>query len=714
MATVVEERRRGSRARSRSAVIVSDLVSRARESSSTRAAARDAHDETAVAAPRSRAWIVYAVLIAWMVGYVVSLMVRSANSNITWLDGWGVVAVDAVASAACLYRGFSRRLERRPTLILGFALLSWAIGDALITIESLGGGSPSVPSVADAFYILFYPLAYVATVELLQRGLGRLARPNWLDGVVAGVGAAALCATFAFHRIVDLVGGSALSTSVSLAYPIGDLLLLSLVIGGSVLLAGRFSASWVLLAGGLAVIVFGDTFNLFQSSQLATRFGADFNAIAWPTAIILMSMSVWLAPRAGRPVARAAHRGDSSARDRVGGGAGHPRGGHAAGTSSGGRHRPRDRDARAGRRAPGALRAEPARPDRGAPPPGHHRRAHRARQPPPPLPGARRLSSRARPSRRRAAAPGVPLRRPQPLQGDQRLLRPPGRRRAAAPARPAPRRRSSAATGHGGAPRRRRVRRRADGRRRVRRDRGRPAHRRRARGALRARTRSTRASGRASGSPSSRPTRPTRRRSCGAPTWRCTAPSSARCPSSCSTRTSTASENQMPPGRRAGEAVHRRRARAALPAAARPAHRPDRARSRRCCAGPTRGSGIDPAAQVPPAGRGRRAHAAAHGARPRQGARPVRALARRRRRGPRVSVNVSTTNLLDAGFIDLVDELLGPPPRCPPAPAGPRDHRDDASSRTSRRSQASSRACATSACWSRSTTSAPATRRSPT
>ncbi len=302
MATVVEERRRGSRARSRSAVIVSDLVSRARESSSTRAAARDAHDETAVAAPRSRAWIVYAVLIAWMVGYVVSLMVRSANSNITWLDGWGVVAVDAVASAACLYRGFSRRLERRPTLILGFALLSWAIGDALITIESLGGGSPSVPSAADAFYILFYPLAYVATVELLQRGLGRLARPNWLDGVVAGVGAAALCATFAFHRIVDLVGGSALSTSVSLAYPIGDLLLLSLVIGGSVLLAGRFSASWVLLGGGLAVIVFGDTFNLFQSSQLATRFGADFNAAAWPSAIILMSMSVWVAPRPADPL----------------------------------------------------------------------------------------------------------------------------------------------------------------------------------------------------------------------------------------------------------------------------------------------------------------------------------------------------------------------------------------------------------------------------
>jgi diguanylate cyclase (GGDEF)-like protein len=298
MATVVDERRRGSRARSRSAVIVGELLSGSRGPS----ASRDAAGEPDVAARRYRAWVVYAVLVAWMVGYVVSLAVRSANSHITWLDGWSVCLVEAAASAACFYRAFTRRADRRATLTLGFALLSWAIGDTFLTIESLGGKTPAVPSTADAFYILFYPLAYVATVELLQRGLGRLARPNWLDGVVAGVGAAALCATFAFHRIVDLVGGSALSTSVSLAYPIGDLLLLSLVIGGTVLLAGRFSVAWLLLAGGLAVIVFGDTFNLFESTQLATRFGADFNAAAWPSAIVLMSMSVWVAPRPADPL----------------------------------------------------------------------------------------------------------------------------------------------------------------------------------------------------------------------------------------------------------------------------------------------------------------------------------------------------------------------------------------------------------------------------
>ncbi|HEV2427199.1 MAG TPA: GGDEF domain-containing protein, partial [Acidimicrobiales bacterium] len=249
-----------------------------------------------------RVWILYWALIAWMAGYVISLLVRGPNSYISWLDGWAVAGVDALASIACLYRGFTRAADRRATLVLGFAMLSWSIGDALLTIESLGGRTPSVPSAADAFYILFYPVAYVATVELLNRGLGRLARPNWLDGAVAGVGAAALCATFAFHSLVHIIGGTDIATVVSLSYPIGDLLLLSLVIGGTVLLTGRFSLSWALLAGGLSVIVLGDTFNLFQGSQLATRFGADVNAAAWPSALILMSMSVWVSPRRADPL----------------------------------------------------------------------------------------------------------------------------------------------------------------------------------------------------------------------------------------------------------------------------------------------------------------------------------------------------------------------------------------------------------------------------
>jgi len=290
--SVAEERRHGGRRRF-------DLSSAAIEP------AEPEHDVTspkpdvtvAVAEPDRQSKYVRAAFVGlgvlW-VAYLISLIVRRADQQWLWLDGWCLTGFEFIASLLCLYRGRQRRPGRAVPLLLGMSLLCWTFGDTILTIESIGGKTPPVPSAADALYLLFYPVAYVATVLALQRGLGRLARPNWLDGVVAGLGAAAVCAAFAFHSIHHLVGGTSLGTAVNVAYPIGDLLLLILVIGGTVLLSDRRTAQWYVLAAGLTVIVIGDTFNLVGSSGLASRFGNDFNDIAWPTAILLMSISVWL------------------------------------------------------------------------------------------------------------------------------------------------------------------------------------------------------------------------------------------------------------------------------------------------------------------------------------------------------------------------------------------------------------------------------------
>lgn len=245
-------------------------------------------------------WPIYAVLGAILVAYVISVFVRRADQQWLWLDGWTVTAFELVASWLCIARGLDHKPGRAVPLVLGFSLLAWAIGDFFLTVESLGGATPHTPSVADLFYILFYPLAYVATVLLLHRGLGRLSRPNWLDGLVAGLGAAALCAAFAFHSIMHLTGGSSLATTTNMAYPVGDLLMLILVIGGTVLLSGRGTGQWYLLASGLTVIVIGDTFNLFSTSAVFSHYGNlgnDANAVAWPIAIFLISLSVWLPAR---------------------------------------------------------------------------------------------------------------------------------------------------------------------------------------------------------------------------------------------------------------------------------------------------------------------------------------------------------------------------------------------------------------------------------
>ncbi len=236
-------------------------------------------------------WLLYASLGGLLLVYLV-LLVCERSSQTT--DGWGVGVFEVLASGLCIASGMRRQVARSVPLILGASLMAWSLGHIAVTIESLGAAKPSSPSVADAFYLSFFPLAYVALVLYLRGEVRRLATPSWLDGMVAGLGAAALCAAFAFNALEYLTGGGALATAVNLAYPVGDVLLLLLVVCATTVLSGRARGPWLVLAGGIALTVVGDTFNLFQTSSWSSHFGVVINGIAWPGAIWLMSMAMWM------------------------------------------------------------------------------------------------------------------------------------------------------------------------------------------------------------------------------------------------------------------------------------------------------------------------------------------------------------------------------------------------------------------------------------
>ncbi len=244
---------------------------------------------------------IYAGLAGLLVAYFVSLIVRPPDQSVRIVDSWGVGAFELFASALCLFRAvYSRR--RVVPLMLGIGILSWSIGDTVLAAESAGGGSPSVPSLADLFWLGFYPTIYVALVLLTRKHLNRTGATTWLDGAVAGLGAAALCACFAFNTILHSVGGSATTVATDLAYPIGDGLLLMLAVGGTAIIPGRKSPQWMLIAGAIAITAIGDTFNLFASSGSTSHLGAILNGIAWPCAILLISIAVWMRPLQSSPL----------------------------------------------------------------------------------------------------------------------------------------------------------------------------------------------------------------------------------------------------------------------------------------------------------------------------------------------------------------------------------------------------------------------------
>jgi diguanylate cyclase len=233
-----------------------------------------------------------AVLIA---AYTASLILRRTLNFNAAVDGWSVDAFEFVVAVWCLSRAFTRRPGRLVPLLFGMGLLSWCIGDIFITIESLGGATPPAVSIKDVFYIGFYPCAYAAIVVFMRRQMRGLSFASWIDGLVAGLGAAALCAAFAFHGVERLSRLGSTDAATSLIYPIGDLVLFGLVIGATALMRDRYRLPWILIAVACSVNAAGDTFNLFQSSSFgSTRIAVIANSIAWPIAFVLIANSVWV------------------------------------------------------------------------------------------------------------------------------------------------------------------------------------------------------------------------------------------------------------------------------------------------------------------------------------------------------------------------------------------------------------------------------------
>jgi diguanylate cyclase len=226
----------------------------------------------------------YCVLGTLLFAYFVSLIVRGPHQSTAIVDAWGVAAFEVVASCLCIWRAFGSRRRAVP-LLLGLGILSWSIGDTVLAAESAGGRTPAVPSLADLFWLGFYPIVYIALVLLTRKHLARRGTTTWLDGGVAGLGAAALCACFAFNTILHSVGGNATTVATDLAYPIGDGLLLMLAVGGTAIIPGRKSPQWLLIAGAIACTAIGDTFNLFASSGSTSHLGTIVNGVACPVGL---------------------------------------------------------------------------------------------------------------------------------------------------------------------------------------------------------------------------------------------------------------------------------------------------------------------------------------------------------------------------------------------------------------------------------------------
>ncbi len=197
-----------------------------------------------------------------------------------------------MAAASCLWRAAAVRQERVAWTVLGAGLLSWTFGELYWTLAFTNADTVPVPSVADAGYLLYYPAIFVTLVLLFRERVREFRSSHWLDGAIAALAVASLASAIAFRPIVDATTGDAAAIAVNLAYPLGDLLLLSLVVAIFGLSGWRPGRAWLFLGAGLALSAGADGLYLLQSATGAYVEGGLLDA-AWPIATLLVGLAAW-------------------------------------------------------------------------------------------------------------------------------------------------------------------------------------------------------------------------------------------------------------------------------------------------------------------------------------------------------------------------------------------------------------------------------------
>jgi len=202
-------------------------------------------------------------------------------------------AVVLAAGVACLARARAVQSERTGWALMGIAILFWGAGEVYWTLFIDGDPSSPYPSPADALYLAFYPLACAGLLELVRAHAHQLDWRRWTDAAIAALGTAALGTAFVFDFVADQTSGSAAQVATTLAYPLGDILVLSVIVGVIALGGWRPGRTWSLLFAGLTAQAIADIAYTIESTNGVAPAGTWIDPIYLLSAVFLGSV-LWL------------------------------------------------------------------------------------------------------------------------------------------------------------------------------------------------------------------------------------------------------------------------------------------------------------------------------------------------------------------------------------------------------------------------------------
>ena len=219
---------------------------------------------------------------------------RSTSGYNTLIDGWLQNGVLVAASLVIFLRVIFARPSRLAWALLGTGLGLYAAGNILYFAYVQYLTTVPTPSIADVPWLCSYAFFYSGLVALVRRRVRVSDRTLWLDGVIAALGISAIASIW-LHFLLKSTSGGFVSDAVTMAYPVGDLILLMLIVGTWGLLGGRADRALTYLVIGMMLLAAADTVYTVRVATNSYQAGTMLDPI-WAVAAVIIAAAALRPP----------------------------------------------------------------------------------------------------------------------------------------------------------------------------------------------------------------------------------------------------------------------------------------------------------------------------------------------------------------------------------------------------------------------------------
>ena len=250
--------------------------------------------------PETRARVVLAcmslVLMAALALHLAHTVLDvGGNERVDLYDNWLYCGVLIGGAVTCATRAMLIARERAVWALFALGLLVFSAAEVIGTVLP-EDYEPPIPSVIDALWLGSYVCMLAGLIALVRARVREFRWTLLVDGLIGGLAIAAVASALALGPILDATPPSwDKEVLFTLAYPIGDLLLLAFVVAALTLGGWRLGGGWALIGAAIATWALADGIYVYELA-LGTFADGTYLDSLYLLFPVLMACAAWQGP----------------------------------------------------------------------------------------------------------------------------------------------------------------------------------------------------------------------------------------------------------------------------------------------------------------------------------------------------------------------------------------------------------------------------------